>query len=175
MIQPGETIAKKLRINDRIRTKDVRLISDTGEQLGIVSIDDAKSIAEEKSLDLVEVSPTAKPPVCRLMDYGKFKYLQSKKDRDARKKTKTVEMKEVKMRPKIGLHDLQVKIKMVGRLLEEGDKVKVTVIFRGREVAYTNTATDLLESIAKEVESSGTVESKPRLEGKNMVMIMAPK
>ncbi|MEQ8168891.1 MAG: translation initiation factor IF-3 [Candidatus Eremiobacterota bacterium] len=167
-------MAKKLRINDRIRTKDVRLISDTGEQLGIVSIDDAKRIAEEKSLDLVEVSPTAKPPVCRLMDYGKFKYLQSKKDRDARKKTKTVEMKEVKMRPKIGLHDLQVKIKMVGRLLEEGDKVKVTVIFRGREVAYTNTAIELLDNIAKEVEVSGVVESKPKLEGKNMVMIMAP-
>ncbi|MEQ8187057.1 MAG: translation initiation factor IF-3 [Candidatus Eremiobacterota bacterium] len=161
-------------MNDRIRTKDVRLISDTGEQLGIVSIDDAKRIAEEKSLDLVEVSPTAKPPVCRLMDYGKFKYLQSKKDRDARKKTKTVEMKEVKMRPKIGLHDLQVKIKMVGRLLEEGDKVKVTVIFRGREVAYTGTATELLDNIAKEVEASGVVESKPKLEGKNMVMIMAP-
>lgn len=108
------------------------------------------------------------------MDYGKFKYLQSKKDRDARKKTKTVEMKEVKMRPKIGLHDLQVKIKMVGRLLEEGDKVKVTVIFRGREVAYTGTATELLDNIAKEVEASGVVESKPKLEGKNMVMIMAP-
>jgi translation initiation factor IF-3 len=152
----------------------VRLISETGEQLGIVSIDDAKNIAEEKSLDLVEVSPNAKPPVCRLMDYGKFKYLQSKKDRDARKKTKTAEMKEVKMRPKIGTHDLDVKIKMAARLLEEGDKVKVTILFRGREVSYTDIGKELLENIAKQITENGTVESKPRLEGKNMVMILAP-
>jgi translation initiation factor IF-3 len=152
----------------------VRLISETGEQLGIVSIDDAKNIAEEKSLDLVEVSPNAKPPVCRLMDYGKFKYLQSKKDRDARKKTKTAEMKEVKMRPKIGTHDLDVKIKMAARLLEEGDKVKVTILFRGREVSYTDIGKELLENIAKQITEIGTVESKPRLEGKNMVMILAP-
>jgi len=137
-------------------------------------VDEAKRIAEENSIDLVEVSPNARPPVCRLMDYGKFKYLQSKKDRDARKKTKTVEMKEVKMRPKIGTHDLMVKIKMVTRLLEEGDKVKVTILFRGREVSYTAVGNELLGNIAKEVMEIGTVEMTPRLEGKNMVMILAP-
>ncbi|OQA18273.1 MAG: Translation initiation factor IF-3 [bacterium ADurb.Bin363] len=173
-IDQVRTIAKKLKVNERIRTREVRLISDTGEQLGIVSVDEAKRIAEENSIDLVEVSPNARPPVCRLMDYGKFKYLQSKKDRDARKKTKTVEMKEVKMRPKIGTHDLMVKIKMVTRLLEEGDKVKVTILFRGREVSYTAVGNELLGNIAKEVMEIGTVEMTPRLEGKNMVMILAP-
>ncbi|HPZ10615.1 MAG TPA: translation initiation factor IF-3, partial [Candidatus Eremiobacteraeota bacterium] len=167
-IDQVRTIAKKLKVNERIRTREVRLISDTGEQLGIVSVDEAKRIAEENSIDLVEVSPNARPPVCRLMDYGKFKYLQSKKDRDARKKTKTVEMKEVKMRPKIGTHDLMVKIKMVTRLLEEGDKVKVTILFRGREVSYTAVGNELLGNIAKEVMEIGTVEMTPRLEGKNM-------
>lgn len=165
---------KKLKVNERIRSKDIRLISETGEQLGIVSLDDAKNIAEEKGFDVVEVSPNSKPPVCRLMDYGKFSYQQSKKDRDARKKTKTPELKEIKMRPKIGEHDLQVKIKAVNRLLTAGDKVKVTIIFRGRELAHTDMTKDLFDKITLGVAEAGTIEAKAKLEGKNMVMIFAP-
>lgn len=150
------------------------MISETGEQLGILSIENARNIAKERVFDLVEVSPYAKPPVCRLMDYGKYKYLQSKKDRDARKKAKSFDLKEVKMRPKIGDHDFQVKLKMVQRLLSEGDKVKVSIIFRGREVSHSDLGRSLLEQISKEVEELGNVEVKPKLEGKNMIMVVGP-
>ena len=138
------------------------------------SIEEAKTIADEKGFDIVEVSPNTKPPVCRLMDYGKFKYTQNKKDRDARKKTKTSDLKEVKMRPKIGEHDLQVKVKMVRRLLEEGDKVKTSIIFRGREAVHVDSSKEILENIAKQVEDISALEVKPKLEGKNLIMILVP-
>lgn len=150
------------------------MISETGEQLGIVTVDDAKTIAAEKGFDIVEVSPSAKPPVCRLMDYGKFKYLQSKKDRDTRKKSKTLDLKEVKIRPKIGEHDFKVKVKMAQRLITDGDKVKVTIIFRGREFAHSDLGKTLLEKVAEELKEAATVEVKPKLEGKNMIMILSP-
>ena len=150
------------------------MISETGEQLGILSIDRAKAVAAERGFDIVEVSPHTKPPVCRLMDYGRFKYLQSKKDRDAKKKSRNLDLKEVKIRPKIGDHDFKVKVKMASRLLKGGDKVKVTVIFRGREVAHSNLGRILLEKVATELAEEATVEVKSKLEGKNMIMILSP-
>jgi translation initiation factor IF-3 len=168
-------ITKELRINNEIRAREVRVIDNSGGQLGIMSVREAVALAEERELDLVEVSPNTDPPVCRLMDYGKFKYEQSKKDREARHKRKTLEVKEVKMRPKIDSHDYQIKAKLARRLLEEGDKVKVTMMFRGREVVYTNLAEKLMDRIAEDCGDLCVVERKAKLEGRNMIMILAPK
>lgn len=132
-------------------------------------------IAEEQDLDLVEVSPQGNPPVCRVMDFGKFKFSQSKKDKEVRKKQKFTEVKEVKLRPKIDVHDFGVKSKMVKRLLSDGDKVKVTIMFRGREVAHADQGEKLLAQIAKEAGDIATVERQSKLEGRNMIMILAPK
>ena len=155
--------------------KEIRLIDAEGKQLGVYSIQEALNIAEEQNLDLVEVSPQGNPPVCRVMDFGKFKFSQSKKDKDVRKKQKFTEVKEVKLRPKIDVHDFIVKSKMVKRLLGEGDKVKVTIMFRGREVAHAAQGEKLLEQIAKEAGDIATVERQSKLEGRNMIMILAPK
>jgi len=168
-------ITKELRINNEIRAREVRVIDNNGAQLGIMSARDAVAFAEEKELDLVEVSPNTDPPVCRLMDYGKFKYEQSKKDRESRHKRKTLEIKEVKMRPKIDGHDYAIKAKLARRLLEEGDKVKVTMMFRGREVVYNNLAEKLMDRIAEDCVDLCVVERKAKLEGRNMIMILAPK
>jgi len=168
-------ISKELRVNKEIRAKQVRMIGNEGEQLGIIAIKDALAMAEEKELDLVEVSPSGDPPVCKLMDYGKFKYEQHKKERDSKAKRKTLEVKEVKLRPKIDDHDFQTKSKTAQRILTEGDKVKVTLMFRGREVVYTKLGEQLLEKLFEEVSSIALIERKPKLEGKNMIMILSPK
>ncbi|MHC9540916.1 MAG: translation initiation factor IF-3 [Vulcanimicrobiota bacterium] len=168
-------MSKDLRVNKEIRAKQVRMIGNEGEQVGIIAIKDALTMAEEKELDLVEVSPNADPPVCKLMDYGKFKYEQHKKERDSKAKRKTLEVKEVKLRPKIDDHDFQTKSKTAQRILEEGDKVKVTLMFRGREVVYTKLGEQLLEKLFEEVSSIALIERKPKLEGKNMIMILTPK
>ena len=157
-----------------IRTDKVRVIAPDGEQLGIITTDDALRRAEDFGLDLVEVAPTAEPPVCRIMDYGKFKYQQSKKAHDARKKQSVMHIKEVKVSPKTADHDVQNKVKDIKRFLENGDKAKVTMIFRGREITYTEIGRKILDKIALEIVDIGTVEQKPTLEGRNMVMIIAP-
>jgi translation initiation factor IF-3 len=157
-----------------IRTDKVRVIAPDGEQLGIITTDDALRRAEDFGLDLVEVAPTADPPVCRIMDYGKFKYQQSKKAHDARKKQNVMHIKEVKVSPKTEDHDVLNKVKHIRRFLEGGDKAKVTMIFRGREITYTDIGRKILDKIALEIGDIGIVEQKPTLEGRNMVMIIAP-
>jgi len=157
-----------------IRTDKVRVIAPDGEQLGILATDDALRRAEDFGLDLVEVAPTADPPVCRIMDYGKFKYQQSKKAHDARKKQNVMHIKEVKVSPKTEEHDVQNKVKHIRRFLENGDKAKVTMIFRGREITYTEIGRKILDKIALEIGDIGIIEQRPTLEGRNMVMIIAP-
>ncbi|NPV27097.1 MAG: translation initiation factor IF-3 [Firmicutes bacterium] len=168
-------ISKDLRINEDIRAREIRLVSETGEQLGIMSVRDALKVAQEKGLDLVEVAPTAKPPVCRIMDYGKFKYEQSKREREARKKQRVINIKEIKMRPNIEEHDFQVKVKNVARFLEDGDKVKVTVMFRGREISHAELGQELCARLAEAVKDLAAVEREPKVEGRNMIMILSPK
>jgi len=164
-----------MRINEQIRGKEVRLISADSEQLGIAAIKDALRMAQEKELDLVEIAPHAKPPVCRIMDYGKFKYEQSKREKEARKKQKTISVKEVKIRPNIEDHDLEVKTKNAVKFLNEGDKVKVTLMFRGRELAHAELGKQLLSKVADITKDIATIERHPKVEGRNMIMILAPK
>lgn len=140
-----------------------------------MNINDALKLAASKNLDLVEVSPTAKPPVCRIMDYGKHKYEQSKREKDARKKQKTINVKEVKLRPNIEEHDFQVKAKNAVRFLQDGDKVKATIMFRGRELTHTNLGKVLLDRLAEQLKDICIVERAAKVEGKNMIMILAPK
>jgi len=168
-------ISKDLRINDEIRAREVRLVGENGEQLGIFPIKEALRVSLEKGLDLVEVAPTAKPPVCRLMDYGKFRYEQSKREREARKKQKIITVKEVKIRPKIESHDLEVKTRNAERFLKDGDKVKVTVMFRGREITHPALGKQLCEQMAEMLKDIANVEREAKLEGRNMIMILSPK
>jgi translation initiation factor IF-3 len=168
-------IARPLRINDQIRIRTVRVIDDDGTQLGVMPTEDALAQARQRGLDLIEVSPTAVPPVCRISDYGRLKYEQSKKDKDARKKQGNRELKEVKLRPKIETHDYETKARMAERLLIDGGKVKVTIMFRGREITYANFGRRLLDRMAEDMAPIATVEREPRLEGKNMFMILAPR
>ena len=151
------------------------MVSADGEQLGIMLVKDALRIAQEKDLDLVEVAPTAKPPVCRIMDYGKYRYEQSKRERDARKKQKVVELKEIRMTPKIEDHDFAVKVKAAQKFLKEGDKVKAMIRFRGREIVHADLGRKLLMQLFEEVRDFAGMEREPRLEGKNMIMILAGK
>ncbi|MBM7854776.1 translation initiation factor IF-3 [Desulfohalotomaculum tongense] len=146
-----------------------------GNQLGIVPTKEALRIAEDRQLDLVEVAPQAKPPVCRLMDYGKYKYEQSKKEKEARKRQHIINVKEVKLRPNIEEHDYQVKMKNARRFLKGGDKVKATIMFRGREIVYAPKGQELLKRMANELSELCTIERPPKVEGRNMVMILAPK
>lgn len=170
------TISKEnLRINEEIRVREVRVTTAEGEQLGIMQVRDALQMAMEQNLDLVEVAPTARPPVCRIMDYGKFKYEQQKRDKEAKKKQKIVTIKEVKLRPNIEDHDFDVKKKNALRFLEDGDKVKVTIMFRGRELSHPELGRVLLVRMAKELADIANVERDPKLEGKNMIMILNPK
>lgn len=171
----GGIAIKELRVNDEIRARDVRLVGDGGEQLGIVPIRDALRIASERRVDLVEVSPTSRPPVCRLMDYGRYKYEQQKRERESRKKQHVVAVKEVKMRPTIEEHDYDVKRRSAARFLEAGDKVKVTITFRGREIVHSELARTILDRMAQEVSPVGQVERAARVEGRAMIMILAPK
>jgi len=162
------------RINEQIRVPKVRLISDTGEQVGIVDTREALRMAKEKNLDLMEVASGASPPVCKIADYGKFKYEKKKKDHAAKKKQVVIKVKEIQIRPNTDEHDKDFKIKNVRKFLEEGDKVKITMLFRGREIVHNQVGMTLLKDIAKEVEEVGVIEFYPKLEGRKMIMIVAP-
>ncbi|WP_088553681.1 translation initiation factor IF-3 [Calderihabitans maritimus] len=168
-------MSKDLRINEEIRAREVRLIDVEGQQIGIMPLRDALKVAQGKGLDLVEVAPNANPPVCRIMDYGKYKYEQSKKEREARKKQKVINVKEVKLRPSIEEHDFQVKLRNAIRFLKHGDKVKVTIMFRGREISHAELGKELCDRLAEEVKDLASVERPPKVEGRNMVMILMPK
>jgi len=162
------------RVNERIRSDEIRLIGAEGENVGVVTPSRAMQMAEEAGLDLVEISPNASPPVCKIMDFGKFKYETQKKEAEARKKQKIIEVKEVKFRPNTDTHDYEVKMRNVFKFLENGDKVKVTLRFRGREMAHLNLGRELLERVAEDVEGSGKVENMPKMEGRQMIMMIGP-
>ncbi|MDR9394158.1 MAG: translation initiation factor IF-3 [Roseovarius sp.] len=162
------------RTNDRIRAPEIRLIGADGDNAGVVSPSEALEMAEEAGLDLVEISPNANPPVCKIMDYGKYKYEQQKREAEARKKQKTIEVKEVKFRPNTDTHDYEVKMRNVFKFLENGDKVKVTLRFRGREMAHQQLGRELLQRVAEDVKELGKVENMPKMEGRQMIMIIAP-
>ena len=170
----GGHISVEPRINERIRVPEVRLVGPAGEQVGIVSINDALRLAQEADLDLVEVAPTARPPVCKLMDYGKFKYESALKARESRKNQAQTVIKEIKLRPKIDPHDYGTKKAHVERFLRQGDKVKVTIMFRGREQSRPELGFRLLQRLAGDVEELGFVESQPRQDGRNMIMVIGP-
>lgn len=163
------------QINDKIRFPKIRAIGNDGEQLGIISPQEALRMAEEKGLDLVLVSDKADPPVCRIMDYGKYKFEQEKKAREARKKQHTADVKEVKMRYKIEDHDYQVRINNAQRFLKSGDKVKATITFRGREIQHSNLALELLKRMADDLQEVAEVQQAPKREGRNMMMLLSPK
>ncbi|MCC6197264.1 MAG: translation initiation factor IF-3 [Burkholderiales bacterium] len=166
---------KQQRINAEITAPEIRLVGEDGEQLGIVSLADARARAETAELDLVEIAPMAKPPVCRIMDYGKFKYREAKKQHEAKLKLKQIQVKEVKFRPGTDEGDYQIKLRNLIRFLSEGDKAKITLRFRGREMAHQEFGVRLLERIRADLEPHSVVESFPRLEGRQMVMLLAPK
>jgi len=168
------TRAKRNRINEAIRAKEVRLIDEKGQQVGIVPFRDALEAAQARDLDLVEVAPNANPPVCRLMDYGKFLYEQAKKEKKSRKAQKT-EVKEIRLRPKTGQHDVAFKVRDARRFLNDGLKVKVRVRFRGREITYPEIGREMLKRIAQELEDVSSIEQSPRMEGRSMLMILSPK
>lgn len=171
----GEAITNaKLRVNEMIRAPQVRLVSSDGQQLGIVPIEEAQRIALEQDLDLVEVAPQADPPVCKIMDYGKYCYEQDQKQKAARKKQSIVVVKEMKMRPKIDIHDYDTKKKHILRFLTHGDKVKVTIMFRGREMTHTELGLNLLMRLADDLSELATVEARPKLDGRNMTMVLSP-
>ncbi|MGO9134698.1 MAG: translation initiation factor IF-3 [Methylovirgula sp.] len=163
------------RINREIRVREVQLIDAEGHNRGVVQIQDAQQTADDAGLDLVEIVPTAQPPVCKILDYGKFRFLEQKKAAEARKKQKVVEIKEIKLRPGIDEHDYDTKMKSVKRFFEEGDKVKVTLRFRGREMAHQDIGYKLLERVRSETLNIAKVEIEPSMEGRQMVMILAPK
>ena len=162
------------QINEESRDKEVRLISNDGEQLGIVAIQKAQDIAVEKGMDLVKIAPQAKPPVCKIMDYGKFRFEQAKREKEARKNQRVVEIKEIRLTPNIDIGDLNTKVKNACRFLKDGDKVKVSVRFRGREVTHSSLGQDLLHRFAELCSECSTVEKQPKLEGRQMLMFLAP-
>lgn len=165
----------ELMINEQIRDKEVRLIDVNGEQLGILSSKEAQKIADERKLDLVKIAPAAKPPVCRIMDYGKYKFDQAKKEKEARKKQKTVDVKELRLSPSIDTHDIQVKVKKAIEFLKDGDKVKVSIRFRGREIGNTKVGHTILEDFANDVSEYGIIDKQPKMEARSLVMFLAPK
>ena len=164
-----------MRINEEIRIREVRVTSSTGEQLGIMLTRDALALAESQHLDLVEVAPKARPPVCRIMDFGKFRYEQQKRDKEARKKQKVITMKEVKLRPNIEQHDFEVKLKNAIRFIQDESKVKVTIMFRGRELSHPELGKEVLDRVAEKLRDLVIVERTPKLEGKNMTMVLSPR
>ncbi|NTV11321.1 MAG: translation initiation factor IF-3 [Zoogloea sp.] len=166
---------KKQRINGEINVPEVRLVGEDGEPLGIVTIRAALEMAEEAELDLVEIAPTAKPPVCRIMDFGKFKYQESKKAHEAKLKQKQIQVKEIKFRPATDENDYQIKLRNMIKFLQEGDKAKVTLRFRGREMAHQEFGMRQLERIRLDTEEYGQVEQMPKMEGRQMIMVIAPK
>lgn len=169
-----KTINKELRVNERIRAREVRVIGENGEQYGILPTYEAMRLAREHNLDLVEVAPTAVPPVCRLLDYGKYRFEQDKKEREARKNQKVALLKEIRMGPATDEHDLEFKSKAIQRFLQDGDKVKVTVRFRGRQMAHPQLGRQVLDSIVSKLQGVATVERPPVVEGRAMSMILTP-
>jgi len=164
-----------LMINEQIRDKEVRLVNESGEQLGIVSTKEALKLAREADLDLVKVSPTAKPPVCKIIDYGKYKYEQTRKEKEARKKQKIIDVKEIRLSPNIDTNDLNTKMNHARKFITNGDKVKVTVRFRGRELAHTASGRVILDQFAKTLSDIAVIDKPAKLEGKNMVMFLSEK
>jgi len=171
----GDIISKELRVNDAIRAREVRVVDANGDQLGIMSAREALSIAGDRGLDLVEVAPNAKPPVCRIMDYGKHRYEQSKRDKAAKKKQKVTNVKEIRMSPKIDDHDFEVKLRAAERFIKAGDKVKVSVRFRGREIVHSDLAKTKLNKLAEQLKDFAMVERPPKLEGRQMIAVLAPR
>lgn len=168
------TIRDRFRINNRIRAREVRLIDENGTQVGIISVREAMALAEERGLDLVEVAPNAVPPVCRLLDYGKFRYEQSKKEREARRNQKQADLKQIRLMPKTDDHDLAVKANQARRFLIQGDKVKFNVRFRGREMAHPDIGRKMLEDISEQLREIAVVEQKPLMEGRVLSLLLAP-
>lgn len=173
MNQPPDR--KGPRVNEEIKVPSIRLVDADGEMVGVVSLLEGLAMAEEVGLDLVEVSPAAEPPVCKILDYGKFKYAEQKKKNEARKKQKVIEIKELKMRPGIEEHDYQTKMRSMFRFLDEGDKVKITIRFRGREMAHQDLGVRVLDRIQQDVGDIAKIEQTPRTEGRMMTMVIAPK
>lgn len=165
----------KYRLNADITATEVRLVGPEGEQVGIVPLEEARRVAEEAGMDLVEISPQAEPPVCKVMDYGKFRFEEQKKRQASRKKQKQIQVKEIKFRPGTDIGDYNVKLRNLTRFLTEGDKVKVTLRFRGREMAHQELGRDLLKRVEADLAELGTVEQYPKMEGRQMVMVLAPK
>jgi translation initiation factor IF-3 len=168
-------VRKGPRVNERIEADPVRLIDADGEQVGVVGLEDALAKADDGGLDLVEISPNSDPPVCKILDYGKYKYEEQKKRNEARKKQKVIEVKEVKMRPGIEQHDYDVKMRAMRRFLGEGDRVKVTLRFRGRELAHQHLGMKVLDRIRDDLEEIAKVEQLPKMEGRQMIMVVAPR
>jgi len=169
------SISQDQRVNEQIRVREVRLVGEGGEQLGIVPTYEALRMARDKGLDLVEVAAQARPPVCRFMDYSRWKYEQSKRMKEARKKQKVQDVKEIKMRPTIDEHDFDVKAKATAKFLSEGDKVKATIMFRGREMAHLENGQKVLEQLLERVKEGSIVERAPKIEGRNMIMVLSPR
>ncbi|WP_139345069.1 translation initiation factor IF-3 [Virgibacillus pantothenticus] len=163
-----------MNVNEKIRAREVRLIDANGDQLGVKSRQEALEIAQKRNLDLVLVAPNAKPPVCRIMDYGKYRFEQQKKEKEARKKQKVINVKEVRFTPGIGDHDFETKLKNARKFLEKGDKVKAAVRFRGRAITHKELGREVLDRFAEEVKDIATVETKPKMEGRNMFIMLAP-
>ena len=170
----GAIAAQEPRLNEEITAREVRLIGYDGEQMGICSVDEAQRVADNEGLDLVEIAPNADPPVCRVMDYGKFKYDQAIKAKQARKNQSKIETKEMKFRPKIDVGDYETKKKHVLRFLGQGSKVKITIMFRGREMAHPEQGLSILERLADDLKDMAVIESQPKMEGRNMHMLIAP-
>lgn len=168
-------LEKQVNVNEKIRAPEVRLIGREGQQLGVLPLKKALELAAQDELDLVEVAPNAAPPVCKIMDYGKFKYQQSKRSQEAKKKQTVIQVKEVKIRPKTDEHDLLTKIKHIRRFLSQKDKAKITILFRGREIAYADQGMKVLERIQEDLKDEVVVEQAPKMEGRNLVMVVAPK
>ncbi|MCR1897759.1 translation initiation factor IF-3 [Irregularibacter muris] len=164
-----------MQVNEQIRDREVRLVDSTGEQLGIVAVREAQRIADEKQMDLVKIAPNAKPPVCKIMDYGKYRFEQSKREKEVKKNQKTINVKEIRMSARVEEHDMDVKARNCQKFLQNEDKVKVSVRFRGREMAYTDIGKEILVKFAEKVSDVGVIEKRPKLEGRSMVMYLTPK
>lgn len=169
------TISKETRINEEIREKELRVIDENGEMIGIMSREEALSLAEERKLDLVNISPNAKPPVCKILDYGKYRYEIQKREKEAKKKQKTIQVKEIRLSTFIEDHDIQVKAKTACKFLKDGDKVKVSLRFRGREKDYTARGREVMERFAEACSEVSVMDKKPVFEGRNLTMFLAPK
>ena len=165
---------KEQRLNEDITYEQIRLVSDSGEQLGILSPDEARKIAEERGMDLVEIAPNAEPPVCRLMDYGKYLYASAKKKQESKKKQKQITVKEIKFRPGTDIGDYDIKVRNLTKFLDAGNKVKVTLRFRGREMAHQELGMEMLKRVEEDLKEIGVVEQMPKMEGRQMVMVLAP-